>query len=35
MHTRYKYVLKDISFSLETDDENKVSYNSSISMLNI
>lgn len=35
MHTRYKNVLIDISFILEIDDENEVSYNSSILMLNI
>lgn len=35
MHTRYKNVLMDISFILEIDDENEVSYNFSILMLNI
>lgn len=35
MHTGYKNVLMDISFILEIDDENEVSYNSSILMLNI
>lgn len=35
MHTGYKNVLMDITFILEIDDENEVSYNSSILMLNI